>query len=750
MVKFPYQAFLESLEVLFAGEQYVPLMAIRRLQRAHGSPRRGILKHWVGVIWRILQGRWREAQDFHQATCKIQRYLQGRMDYNREFIKKEKRKKYEMGGFLLDKQQIEAVVACEDACLVLAPAGSGKTASLLAKVQYLVQGLGLDPRRILLISFTKKVEYELKERSPIKDVEIRTFHSLGNKILRQSDRGGERKMLEEGAMEQFLLRKIKRLSREQRGFAQKFNDFLLFNYTRASFDERFLSDRDRQIAIWLKIHGFRYDYRRQYPNLETSYKPDFTIKTEVGEVFLEYYDVDKNGDNLRGGRIKQQGWRRKVHRQHHTQLIEMYAYEWEEGNWQEKLRQKLSKTEVKVKRLPEPHIEKLIAEDQRCAADLGALKKMFGQILVLQKNNMMGLEDFTEKTKRMKDILQRQRAERFLEIYRPVALGYQRYLAQNQRFDFADMINEAIEIVRERPEKTFPYDYILVDEVQDLSLNRYQLVKALLDKNPEARLFAVGDDWQAIYRFAGSDLSLIENFEQVFRRETYRSKIELTHRFGQPTINFSGDFVQKNPAQSRKQVKGSLKTKTPIKIILNKKRGRRGEPIDYENLNKLFNYLQEQGKLQGKSIQIIARHNRDIERVLGRTKSGKLKKVNKYVSVTKQENGLVTDLKWRLVDGEIIQIAFCSIHKAKGITRDIVIVINMNGEPGGMPATRTNDPIVELLLATPEAYPLAEERRLFYVAITRAREMTILIGDEWNKSPFLTEIQDAINRYNGD
>ena len=748
MIDYRYKAFLEALEVLFAGEKYVPTMAIKQLQKAYGDPREGIFRRWVGVISCIFRGKWHKIKEYRYARRQIQKYIAGRMAYNHQFIQKEKQKKYEMGGFLLDKQQIEAVVACEDACLVLAPAGSGKTASLLAKVQYLVQGLGMDPRRILLISFTKKVEYELKDRSKIKDVEIRTFHSLGNKILRQSDRDGKRQMLEEGMMKKFLLRELRQLSLTQKNFARALHDFLLFDYTRSNFDERFLTDQDRQIAIWLKIHGLEYNYRKQYPYLETNYKPDFTVQTEAGQIYLEFYDIDNNGDNLKGGRIKQQGWRHKIHHAHQTHLLEMYAYEWTD-DWRQKLQQKFEKFGVQIRRLPEKQIAQIIKTDQRATADLGALKKMFAQILVLQKNNMMTIEDFSTKISKIKEQLERQRAERFLEIYRPLNLGYQRYLAENQRFDFADMINEAIDIVRSQPKRTFPYDYILVDEVQDLSLNRYQLVKALLDKNPEARLFAVGDDWQAIYRFAGSDLSLIENFEQVFGKETYRSMIELTHRFGQPTINLSGDFVQKNPMQSHKQVRGSLKTKTPIEIILNKKRGRRGEAIDYDNLNKLFNYLQSKGKLQGKSIQIIARHNRDIERVLGRNETGKLKKVNKCVQITKQENGLVTDLKWKLDDGEKIPISFCSIHKAKGITRDIVIVINMDGDPSGMPATRKNDPVVELLLATSEKYPLAEERRLFYVAITRARELTVLIGDEWNKSPFLTEVQDMIDRLDG-
>jgi len=91
-----------------------------------------------------------------------------------------------LGDCALDCQQVEAVVACEDAQLVLASAGSGKTMSLLAKLEYLVLKLHIQPERILVISFTKKTVEELVDRCAISGVEIRTFHSLGLNILRQS------------------------------------------------------------------------------------------------------------------------------------------------------------------------------------------------------------------------------------------------------------------------------------------------------------------------------------------------------------------------------------------------------------------------------------------------------------------------------------------------------------------------------------------------------------------------------------
>ena len=279
------------------------------------------------------------------------------------------------------------------------------------------------------------------------------------------------------------------------------------------------------------------------------------------------------------------------------------------------------------------------------------------------------------------------------------------------------------------------YEYILLDEVQDLSPNRLRLVREILRKNPHCRLFAVGDDWQSIYRFTGSNLELIKRFEAYFGRHVRRSLIETTHRFGVPTVEKSSDFVQKNPAQAHKKVRG-LKTETPIKIILSEtdRKNRKSEADGFRQAIKdmLANYGEE--ALLKMKLQIIARYNHDLA----------------FIADAPEIKIEGEAVYWYLESGNKLEFEFCSIHKSKGITRDIVIVLNMNDDLMGMPAQRENDPLIDLLLSAQEAYPFAEERRLFYVALTRARKATYLIAKERKPSPFLYELSEELRETRGE
>ena len=171
--------------------------------------------------------------------------------------------------------------------------------------------------------------------------------------------------------------------------------------------------------------------------------------------------------------------------------------------------------------------------------------------------------------------------------------------------------------MREVPECAHGYKYILLDEVQDLSRNRLMLVRSIIQKNPGCKLFAVGDDWQSIYRFTGSNLELIHNFEKLFGLTVRRSLIESTHRFGQPTIRISCDFIQRNPSQSHKMVRNTQSNDTPVYVILNKPT-RLTEGQDAESLQIILRtIICEQGleTVKTKSIQVISRYNHDISRI---------------------------------------------------------------------------------------------------------------------------------------
>lgn len=665
----------------------------------------------------------------------------------------------------LDKQQIEAVVACEDAQLVLASAGSGKTLSLLAKVEYLANVLNIRPENILVISFTSKTVKELVERCLVKAVQIRTFHSLGNQIISEYCSGdlGKKRLISKEETAGFIQGTVVRLVSESKKFARLVNDYILFylsapvppgqacslrdfvsynrlylrfalkdefrrkKYETAKLKGRtisgdFIRSKEEQIlANWLAIYGIRYRYREKYKDL--NYKPSFIC----GDIYIDFAAVDKRGKSLLGkGYAKDLAWRRKIHARYHTKYLELESWRWSDCELLSFVENQLKGLGQKCERIDENKIFLMIQKYYE--SEYLSFLKQLGDFLSLFKNSMLKIEDLKRRAAKAKTKYEKYRAELFLGIFEKVHKEYEEHLNLNRLYDFADMINEATWLVRSEPSCMRGCEYVLVDEVQDLSPNRQQLICAILDKNPKCRLFAVGDDWQSIYRFTGSNLDLINRFESYFGKYTRRSLIETTHRFGAPTLQKSCAFVEKNPLQMHKRARSTKKTLTPIEIVLNDEDSNRNS--DDSAFEKIMKKLYEQygyERLQKLELQIISRFNSDIKR---------LKNI-------KTEGPKVI---WKNPEKpeEQLSFEFCSMHKSKGITRDIVIVLNMNWDIMGMPAQRETDPLLDMLLAKEEPFAFAEERRLFYVAITRARLATYLIANPKNPSPFLLELSPGL------
>ena len=664
----------------------------------------------------------------------------------------------------LDKQQVEAVVACEDAQLVLASAGSGKTMSLLAKIEYLVRELKIPPEKILAISFTKKTVDELIERCAVKGVEFRTFHGLGNSILQehQSEYLSKRCLISEAEIKSFFERTLLLKCRDN-AFARKLNDYILFllstpiapgafknlkgkiRLNRLFLRREILAGQNKPLkptqtinrfpirnkeeelaANWLYIHQLPYEYHKELPDLKQ--KADFVI----GDVCLDIFALNKNGNSLLGNEYqKELVLRRKSYKRAKQKHIELHSWEWGERVAFDNLAQNLIKNGLKPRRLPEREIRHIIQE--KLPGEYEHFLMQLVSFLSLYKNGLHDIAKLRARTARWSKY-EKQRAAIFLNIFEVLFREYEEYLETERLYDFADMINHAAELVKTEPDCMAGYEYILLDEVQDLSPNRLCLVREILRKNPHCRLFAVGDDWQSIYCFTGSNLELIKRFEAYFGRHVRRSLIETTHRFGVPTVEKSSGFVQKNPAQAHKKVRG-LKTETPIKIILSEtdSNNRKSEADGFRQAIKdmLANYDEE--ALLKMKLQIISRYNHDLAFVMDAPEA-KIKEDRLY---------------WSLNSGQKLEFEFCSIHKSKGITRDIVVVLNMNDELMGMPAQRESDPLIDMLLSNRESYPFAEERRLFYVALTRARRTTYLIAKEKKPSPFLYEISDELSEMRG-
>jgi len=246
------------------------------------------------------------------------------------------------------------------------------------------------------------------------------------------------------------------------------------------------------------------------------------------------------------------------------------------------------------------------------ASEFEAFLRQLSTFLSLYKNGLHRMESLRKRIRGFGSY-DKIRAAMFLDIFEKIFLDYSEYLDNERRFDFADMINDATRMVRNEADCMAGYEYILLDEVQDLSPNRLRLVREILRKNPSCRLFAVGDDWQSIYRFTGSNLELIERFSSYFDKPMRKSLIETTHRFGAPTVGLSSAFVQKNTSQARKRVRG-LKTQTPIKIILSEPNFK-DYNSEVDGFRKAIDDMVMRfgiERLQKMQLQIISRFNRDL------------------------------------------------------------------------------------------------------------------------------------------
>ena len=232
-----------------------------------------------------------------------------------------------LGGCKLDKQQIEAVVACEDAQLVLASAGSGKTMSLLAKIEYICRRLYIPAERILVVSFTQKTVIELKERCSIKGVNIYTFHGLGNAILKEADFSGlgNKHLIGDADIAKFIRDYSEFLINRDEEFVRAVVDYILFFFSapscpagaqtqaaRINFNRLFLRrtlsgrpnerirTKDEQLlANWFYVYGLMYEHELQYPLCDEKYRPSFTLKT-TKEIYLDYFVLDRKNHSIFG------------------------------------------------------------------------------------------------------------------------------------------------------------------------------------------------------------------------------------------------------------------------------------------------------------------------------------------------------------------------------------------------------------------------------------------------------------------
>lgn len=325
----------------------------------------------------------------------------------------------------------------------------------------------------------------------------------------------------------------------------------------------------------------------------------------------------------------------------------------------------------------------------------------------LFKTNCNKKEDFKElflKVKRKpKEFL-------LLRIIYEIYLIYEEELKANGWYDFDDLILEATKKIIKK-EVIKKYSNIIIDEFQDTSFLRLKLIKSLL-KRTNANLFVVGDDYQSIYKFTGCDLSLFLNLKKEIPNLKLR-KLTTTYRFSMEAAKISTKLIRKNKMQCRKKVRSIKKYHNPITLCFYKEKE--------NSLAKLLSYIYKKGI---KEILILSRNNNDI-----------LFYIDKNY---KMENDKIFYLNYKDID-----ITYLTVHKAKGLEAECVIILNVIDDKLGFPNKILENKILSLIHV---GESFEEERRLFYVAITRAKKETYIMTEVKRKSMFVKELEKESNK----
>jgi DNA helicase-4 len=621
----------------------------------------------------------------------------------------------------LTEEQLQATIRNEDHTLLVSAAGSGKTTVVIEKVRYIVAAGLAKPSEILVLAFNKKAATEVEERLQKVGVDgtiNKTFHALGLSILNHAARSASQVQPDitplaehKDSMKRWIETVIatRRVDTNVLKFSGRYryawDDDIGYPSTaeyvaartaqplRTLAGEYVKSHGELTIADALYLAGIPYEYESRYPVQVSSpdrksYKPDFTLPNNI---FIEYWGTDRQGrtrQDIDARKYQRRmAWARGVHQQHQTHLIELFYFDHREGCLTVRLHEELRRLGVPLR----PRRLRDVRSNPEMAASRHRLIELLIRFLSLLKGSGRSISVLTNQGELPP--VQAERNRSFLGIFDAVLRAYEEHLRSRGEIDFDDMIGQSTEIIRSN-RWISPFKYIIVDEFQDISPMRGALVRALRDQVPGSRVFCVGDDWQAINGFAGAQIDELIRFSEHFGDGVDRRQLTMTHRFPQDLAEVSTAFVMQNPGQLKKLVRSGNLDQAPVMI----------RPVA---INETVVFLQ---KLllehPNKEIALLGRYNANLPEQLPEA------------------------------------IRFSTIHSAKGTEFDIVVIDCRRMGWLTFPSTVPNDPILHMLLPKSDLFPYAEERRLFYVALTRAKELVYVLTDR-DVSPFVAELRTS-------
>lgn len=686
----------------------------------------------------------------------------------------------------LDDEQRKVALTDEDYCLVIAGAGAGKTTTIAAKIKYLVEKLKVKPEDILVISFTNEAVKELQDKINKKlklPCVISTFHSAGNYVIKKESVKPLKIAREDQiyfVLQEYFKEKVLQNKSLTKNLVIFFSEYFDAPYNGENMQEFFrviaggdystlkqdlefkdkvikektkkqltiLNEKVRsyeevKIANFLYLNGIEYEYEPVYEYLidgtSKTYTPDFRLTQGDKQVYLEHFGIGEDGKsnlynedelNLYKKAIKDKV---ALHKKHGTKLLYTFSYYKDRRDLLSHLREGLLSNGFVFNPMSEEEVLKKIIDTE----ENRYIKKAI--YLIINFINAFKTNGFTSNVFQQLYLSTENIRNRLLiDVCRECYDVYQQYLNDNNMIDFQDMINLSSQVLRKfkNDNLTIPYKYIFIDEYQDISLQRFNFINEL-HKVCNAKVVAVGDDWQSIFAFSGADVDLFTDFEQIFG---YAKKLYINHTYrnSQELIDIAGKFVQANPKQLKKKLISEKHVKDPVVIFTYDDRAKNIREGNFSGslfqaasvlddaLVKIVEYAKKEKRNPFKErILILGRYNFDAFNL---QRSG----LFSYDS----ESGILTSNRYPKLN-----LHFKTAHGSKGLTFDDVIIVNCRNETYGFPSKVERDPVFSLVLKEDKAIAYAEERRLFYVALTRTKNRVFLLAPEHAPSDFVIEIK---------
>ena len=698
-------------------------------------------------------------------------------NYNKEFVE-QRRKDYnylwKKGLLSLDEEQQVAVVTDDKHNLVVAAAGSGKTEVLITRIAYLIARKPdkVRPNRILAIAYTRKareeIEQRLLDRYNIEDVNVRTFHKLGKDIFEEACGKIKRTDIVDDNKKYDVIKRIfEHKTKTQPDFYKLFLQFaktihdkepedsgteqetLTYARERPYFsinNKRVNSRAEKEIMDFFLTHKLNGKSIAVWyePEVE-GFRPDFHLHQY--DLFIEHWALNKEGkvpewfSQSTEEYKKSMDMKKKWFAGNDKLLVETFTHEYNEDN-------------------PEKFIEllqKRVMEELQTRYNTGFefTPKSYDEIVQIAwgpyKNPIEDIVDFITTSKtyglspaRIVDKLHNMRWTRkqlaFGNLAVEVYSDYEEELRRNEKIDFEDMINNAInELDNDKTLYADVYDHILIDEYQDISAQRYRLIRKLLDRNPKCKLFCVGDDWQSIMAFSGSNLEFFVNFEGYFENPAI-TKISTNYRSARSIVDAGADLIKCNTScQIQKPTLSSRKDSKPIRVLTSPHWKDSEMKYYRDTTDDCVNRIKEYFSRGYKPEEIL---------VLSRYMRTKVAHGYKFLSIVKTFREKANDAGLPIACDNAkarSKVRLLTVHKSKGLEAKVVFILNVIKDIYGFPCEIEDSSIFEPARENyPPQDPKEEERRLFYVAMTRAMEDLYIYTLEPAVSEFLEEIEEHI------